>query len=369
MNTSTSNEPHHVEVKKEVSLSALEKENESLKNKLRSASQLREQVRLQNVYVSSLKSELSNAKEKIAYLESQAPSPSPQVTLPESSQVSSAPKPSYIELEKANKELMEMCKGLEAELDKDMKEYDDLLELYNKSEEEHKEKEKMWRMKLETAAKEAIGSKNATPTEDVKSQDLQQLLERTNFQLTKEKEIASQLQTLVDNLRNEIEKMKEKQHLREQTINENYEEAMDQLRLDRQNMQMRLEKLESELHRTNSGESSTNSTPFGNKDSVTVLLAPLKHAERQAYEDVIRRLQMEVLELRQKAFVVSRARTPKSSSSLSFYSAMKEIQWINSEMLGKNRTMPEGFVKVLDFTDPSARKRSTRDMFSCTHVE
>lgn len=379
----------------------LRAEIQKLKNRLRGANQAREQVRLQNVFVASLQAELTAAKAEISSLQAELQTSRGQdtvinnenrgsasaITVP--SDVSGTPAPTLSssaaaqsDLEQTNKELLDMCAALESELEREQKEYDNLSQLYTTALSEQKAQREAWEREMET----------------LKKADLNQELELKTFQLSKEKEVVAQLQNTVTDLRREMERAKQKQHLREKTINENYEEAMEQLREDRVRLQEEVDRLQRSLQNEHPSNASATGTPgSGGSHSIDAEphkeppvgasneLAPMRDAEREAYAILIHHLQMEIVELRRKGFIAVR-RAPSvgpsgGSVATGWHSSPhdyptslttttmldKELEWIDRELLGYDvgkRTLPEGCVKVLNFADPTSRVISSRAMFS-----
>lgn len=346
-------------------------------------------------------------------------------------------------LEKNNKELVNMCNDLEEELEKEQEEYDSLFQMYSAAVKSHEEERERWKTEMEELRRQHASTSTSggiattsSPSSDsggeeqkgkeVGSHEFQDELEVKTFLLAKEKEVVAHLQETIDELRREMEKMKEKQYLREKFIGENYEAVIEQLREDRQRMQQKLreQNISQDLRdhsRTLSTHSSTHKGeekgrkeggqdqsqgsggevyyhspgsadenedgviveikdkefPFiSGKDSVSAfIMAPLQRVEREAYHAIISQLQTEVLELRKEAFLLppicsrklvnnGENRQSHSRAVVSLVSGTQEIEFAKKELLETKRTIPECCVKVLDFTNPISRKKSTCAMFA-----
>lgn len=254
--------------------------------------------------------------------------------------------------------------------------------------------------------------------------DLKKQLEIKTFYLDKEKEVVLHLEEIIHELRQEIENLKEKQYLREKFMEENYEAVIEKLREEQQRMQQKLREqhiaqdlrshsktvcishstLSSEERKdagkeevqTEASESDPdklhldrvygNHSSEGTKDQTIPLgpikqlnssfvIAPLRDVERRAYASIIHRLQMEVLELRKMAFILPSFCCSDSAD----YQSKKicfnhtdsrkspgapEIEWAKKELLEVERTIPECCMKVMNFTNPTSQKKSTRAMFA-----
>lgn len=345
-------------------------------------------------------------------------------------------------LEKDNKELVSMCNDMEEELRKGQKDYDILYDTFNTVVKEHERKQKQWQDELNKAKEgrnpPSSSSSVAIPSrsppemrdeESIKEEDcdLKRQLELKAFYLEKEKEVALHLEEIIQELRQEIVNIKEKQYLREKFMEENYEAVIEQLREEQQRMQQKLReqhmvqdvrnhsKIVRSSHSTSSSEErkdareeevlserneneldklrleTTNDehTSERTKDqtipltpikqvSSSFVIAPLRDVERIAYASVIHRLQMEVLELRKKAFILPSFcyDVPKDyqSKEISFNhtdslksSGAAELEWTKKELLEAERTIPECSMKILNFTNPCSRKKSIRAMFANVH--
>lgn len=330
-------------------------------------------------------------------------------------------------LEKNNKDLVDICNDLEEELMKEQKEYDNLLQMYNTEVEKHKKEEERWQAEIQkvTAQQSSSSTEEGQNKKEGDNHELQDELELKTFYLAKEKEVVAHLQQMVDTLRRDLEKQKEKQYLREKFIGENYEAVIEQLREERQRLQQLLrdqtapqdlrvhpnthslhagtlkegEEMKTEKGNEQEGQSGNEldtslqklsdeeaydafgeignenlSSTSAKKLTFSFTIAPLQNAEREVYEAIIHRLQMEILELRKQAFVLP----PFRSSEIMDYwtqknglrpsrtpvvEGIREIKWARNELLEVDRSIPECCVKVLDFTTPISRRKSTRAMF------